>query len=113
MLDGKKLKRGFTLIEVVIVITIIGILILGTVPMVMGYINKVKQKICQVNCQAIASRYHIQLELDNSVHNDVIFELYMEKYDKEICPSKGNIKYIDGEMTCEKHQSQENEAPIL
>lgn len=40
----KRNKKGFTLIEIIVVLVIMGILIAIAVPSVLGYVNKAKEQ---------------------------------------------------------------------
>lgn len=50
MLLGRKCNKGFTLIELIIVISIIGLLAAIALPAYDRYVKKAKEKFCMVNC---------------------------------------------------------------
>jgi prepilin-type N-terminal cleavage/methylation domain-containing protein len=63
-------KKGFTLIEIIIVIAIIGVLAAITVPSVQGYLDDSKQKADDATVEAIANATLSYLTLDGEPSND-------------------------------------------
>jgi prepilin-type N-terminal cleavage/methylation domain-containing protein len=63
-------KKGFTLIELIIVIAIIGVLAAITVPSVQGYLDDSKQKADDATVEAIANATLSYLTLDGEPSND-------------------------------------------
>lgn len=55
LLTKKRNKKGFTLIEMIIVIVIIAILAAIAVPSMLGYVNKANEATATANCRAVVS----------------------------------------------------------
>lgn len=49
--DLKKNKKGFTLVEIIVVLLIIGILLAITIPSIMGYVGKAKEAQIQADAR--------------------------------------------------------------
>jgi prepilin-type N-terminal cleavage/methylation domain-containing protein len=63
----KKLnKKGFTLIELIVVIAILAILAAILIPAVTGYITKATQAKDSANCRALYSQVSLQVMLDQT-----------------------------------------------
>jgi len=64
----KKLnKKGFTLIELIVVIAILAILAAILIPAVTGYITKAEQARDSANCRALYSQVSLQVMLDQAL----------------------------------------------
>jgi type IV pilus assembly protein PilA len=64
----KKLnKKGFTLIELIVVIAILAILAAILIPAVTGYITKATEARDQANCRALYSQVSLQVMLDQTL----------------------------------------------
>jgi type IV pilus assembly protein PilA len=64
----KKLnKKGFTLIELIVVIAILAILAAILIPSITGYISKATQAKDSANCRATYSQVSMQLMLDQTL----------------------------------------------
>lgn len=116
MILGKKLVSGFTLIEVVVVMCIIGVLGMMIAPAYAGYVDKARERVCEVRCLEMERMYEGQLVLENKGHSDMDFNIFMIEHNEDICPTKGNITYVDGKVICDIHQESEDsgeELPIL
>lgn len=119
MILKKKYAKGFTLIEVIVVMVIMAILSMVIVPACFEYINKARERVCRANCLQIQRMYDAHLTLENRMHSDIEFNNFLLKYDDTTCPSEGYITYVDGKVMCIMHQGDEksedddNEVPIL
>lgn len=60
-----KNKKGFTLIELIVVIAILGILALFLVPQFMGYANDAKMQVAEANTRTVWSAASSELALKN------------------------------------------------
>ena len=103
MLLKKKHTKGFTLIEMIIVISIIAILTAIAVPNYLGYVKEAKRTVCNTNCVQLGKRYAMYLVMDNIEHTDVRFEEFLQENGKDICPEHGVITYVEGKVQCSVH----------
>ena len=112
---GKRFQSdGFTLIEVMAVIVILGILAGIAVPSVIGAMEKAKQEVCNVNVLELERMYKTYLALECIEHSDLVFNQYLQGYENDVCPDDGEISYVEGEVKCSIHSiddagSNENE----
>lgn len=87
-----KNKKGFTLIELIVVIAILGILALFLVPSFMGYARDAKVQVMKANIKtgqdALLTAYASYDENESG---------YVDKVKTKVCENMGNIKcYVDG-----------------
>ena len=66
-------NRGFTLIEIIVVIAILAILSAIAVPRFIGYTDATKEQVCNMNCKTIERAYEIYLESEELEHSDTLF----------------------------------------
>ncbi|WP_392486716.1 prepilin-type N-terminal cleavage/methylation domain-containing protein [Haloimpatiens sp. FM7315] len=104
----KKTTKGFTLVELIIVIAIIWILYVITVPAYGKYIKDAKEKVCNANCVQVERMYKCHLELENIKHSENAFSQFMHEYGKIICPCHGEIAYVDGKVVCSVHVKEDS-----
>ncbi|WP_138205985.1 prepilin-type N-terminal cleavage/methylation domain-containing protein [Haloimpatiens lingqiaonensis] len=115
----KNYNKGFTLIEIIVVISIIAILCAIITPTYFKYTKYAKGKVCNVNCLQLERSYNLYLEKENIEHNDVIFEQFLQNQGKNICPEHGHMIYVDGKVQCSVHvgdngkKGNEEEVPFL
>lgn len=115
----EKYDKGFTLIELIIVIFIVGILSAIIVPGYSEYIKKAEETACDTNSSQLERMYQVHLESQNIEHTDAVFEQFLQEYDENICPDYGIITYVEGQIECSVHtgnDSTENngeEVPFL
>ena len=87
MLKFLKSKKGFTLVELLVVVVIIGILVAIAIPVYNDITHSTKQKACEANIRMIKSaiqQYKVANPDANSVSMEVLEEGYFE--DKIECP---------------------------
>jgi general secretion pathway protein G len=93
--------KGFTLLEMTIVVSIIGVLMLVAMPNYRGVAEMAQKRSCDLNQRMIAAQAdnyyidrHISLPEDdvNTSENEPLEELVNENYLKELpqCPSGGS-----------------------
>ena len=97
-------NKGFTLIEVLIVIVILGILASIIYPKFADVIARSQEKVCLANCSQIERTYYSFLFLEDKTHCDVFFEEFFQEYeDINICPNEGNISFVNASVFCDYH----------
>lgn len=100
-------KNGFTIIEMIVVISIIAIIGAIAIPSFIGYTEKAKKEVCKVNCLQLERMYETYLTMEELEHSEVLFTQYLHEYGKNICPGHGDINYVDGKVQCSKHDRDE------
>ena len=100
-----KTKKGFTLVELVIVIVIVGILSIVSVPIYRGYVEKAMMTEGKVLLSAIAKAelaYHVQKGYFLSVSGSQSYELDIDasanKYFKTFKTDSGSSAYYSNSM---------------
>jgi prepilin-type N-terminal cleavage/methylation domain-containing protein len=99
-------SKGFTLVEVMVVIIVLGIVAGIAVLSVTGTIEKSRKDVCDVNVLQMKRMYETYLDLESMEHSDVVFNQYFQEYREEICPLDGDIRYVDGKVHCSVHSEQ-------
>ena len=110
--DRRLDKNGFTIIEMIVVISIIAILGAIAIPSFIGYTEKAKKEVCKVNCLELERMYETYLTMEGIEHSEAVFAQYLHEYGGNICPGHGEIDYVDGKVRCSVH-SKENNVPFL
>ncbi len=118
----RKKQNGFTLVEMIVVIVIIGILLAILVPGIVRYVQKAKKVQCDVNRESarrnlqgeMMEAYAHDLEFTQEMGDDVMEELGAERMGvgtgyQGLC-SEGGIYYVKAEIgsdvvvNCSKHE---------
>jgi len=100
-------KKGFSLVELLIVIAIISILLAIGIPSFRGYIKTARDVVCRTNCHSLERMYKVYL--DDVLHSDYMFIQFKEGFGKDICPDNGVITYENEEVKCIIHNDDGNE----
>lgn len=113
------LKKGFTLIEIIVVLTILAILAAVAIPTYLGYVDKTRESICENNIGILNRVAQAALLSDPALADKVKTDpLYFMQYveDNNLascvdCPSRGIYSAYYNESTkiitvvCSKHSS--------
>ncbi len=102
-------NKGYTLIELVIIVVILGVLVLIAVPLYNDHIEKVTRQVCITNCQQLEQMYQVYLVKENKDHTIYEFDTFLQEYNKVICPANGDIVYVRGVVKCILHSKDETD----
>jgi prepilin-type N-terminal cleavage/methylation domain-containing protein len=109
--ERKVFSKGFTLIEVMATITILGILAVIAVVSVVGIIEKAERDVCRAGVQELERNYKVYLELENIERTELFFSEFLNSYEGTVCPSGGVLRYVDGKVKCSIHSDEEQHDP--
>ncbi|WP_409228215.1 type IV pilin protein [Gudongella sp. SC589] len=100
-----KEKAGFTLIELIVVIAVLGILASIGIPRFIGIIEEAERATCLANRNQLERYYNGYLDSEGLEHTSSLFDRVMIEYfdGKDICPKKGTISFTEGNVTCGVH----------
>ena len=99
-----KKSDGFTLVELIIVIVILGIIAVITFPGIAKFKSIAEERVCTANRKTIERMYSIFLVEKDIGYDDSIFNQFLiNNYDR-VCPAGGVISYEDGKVMCSMHE---------
>jgi prepilin-type N-terminal cleavage/methylation domain-containing protein len=101
-----KCGSGFTMIEVIVVIAVLGILAGIAVPRFVGYRALAVERVCQTNRKS-AERLYQAFQADEANAGITFDQFLIENFD-EVCPDGGAINYVDGKVLCGLHSEIED-----
>lgn len=107
--NRKTYENGFSSVELIVVLAIIGILATLVVPSFVSYRQKVKEQVCNTNCLQLEKMYHTYLFLKGVDHGETVFSRYLQEYDEVICLDHGLISYVNGKIQCKVHNNEGDE----
>lgn len=105
----KSNKNGFTLIELIVVISIMGILVSLAMPRLNNFIDNANKEVCNSNCKSLEQAYNLELVIKGKEHSDDMFTDFLGDYNQTICPKDGNISYLNEKVICSVHDIDEDE----
>ncbi|GAA6426953.1 type II secretion system protein [Dielma fastidiosa] len=94
-----KNKKGFTLIELIVVIAILGILALFLVPQFMGYADDAKRQVAKANLRTVwsaAKAVEVAQQYDTTINADNFNEKVIEKLGSSFDADEVDVEF-DGE----------------
>lgn len=110
-----KKSEGFTLIELIVVIAILGILTTVSVPRLAGFRSMAEESVCAANVKSVERTYSTFLVKNNIDYEDSIFNQFITDNFGEACPTGGVISFEDGKVKCSVHdggsEGEEDEGP--
>lgn len=97
-------KYGFTLVELILVIAVLGILAGIAVPRYLGFAERARIAACRTNVETVERLYQVETHTENDLnHSDVTFEMFLNKVGSDLCPSGGVYYCVDGAVRCSLH----------
>lgn len=100
--------KGYTLLELLAVLVILGIVALIAVPSVVGSIEKAKEEVCRSNRLELSKSYNMQLQSEGMEHSEGTFNTFLLEIDGTPCPENGLFTYEDGVILCNLHPDDHN-----
>ncbi len=103
-------SKGFTLVEVIVVLVILALLIAVGVPTLLPYIDKAQEGVCSNNRAQVARQFSMYTLLESRVPTVEEFTAFCADNGillKDVCPGNGtcSIRIANGKITvsCSKH----------
>ena len=109
---------GFTLLEVLLVIAIVGLLVAVSVPRLSIHFGQARASVCTSNRIQFQRMYEAHLVSESKEHSPLEFHAFREAFEGAICPVNGIIQLVDGQLYCSVHRGtseddSEEPAPFL
>lgn len=104
-----KSKNGFTLIELIVVLSIFGIIALIAIPRFLTITENARRDVCEANRHELVHGYEIYLVQNDKSDTDDNFTTFLNEYDQEICPEGGVISRSESKISCSIHLDEDGE----
>lgn len=102
MMKKKFLKQGFTLIELIVTLSVLVILAAIAIPSFIGLKDKAKQSVCEENRSTLMREYKVLAAKDETL----TLEKHLQQTKTEnFCPAGGSYSVKDEKITCSVHNT--------
>lgn len=99
--------HGFSLIELVVVISVLSVLILMAVPVFSSYVETVEKTVCDANCLQLQKMYHANSFVEAGLEK-IEFAQFLQDNNEETCP-RGEVVFLHDEVVkCPIHSMGES-----
>lgn len=100
-------QKGFTLVELMVVVVIIGILIAIAVPIYRNIQTNAQENACKANIRTINGVSEVYKADGHANYPTTLDELVSQNYIKAVpkCPGGGSYTYSSGTLTCSIHNN--------
>jgi prepilin-type N-terminal cleavage/methylation domain-containing protein len=102
-------NKGFTLVEIMMIVAIMAILVAVMIPSFAGYRESVKRGLCDFKCSQAEEMYEVYLTMKDLNHTENLFAQFLVEYGEDICPDGSDVRYVDGTVQCLVHSIGGNE----
>jgi len=96
-----KKSGGFTLVEVIVVIAILGIIAAIAIPRLYGLNSIAEERVCATNRKTV-ERLYITFLLETEHGESTFNQFFIENFDV-VCPVGGAISYVERNVNCSIH----------
>jgi prepilin-type N-terminal cleavage/methylation domain-containing protein len=104
---GKLNSKGFTLVELLAVLVILGILAGIAIPSVFHLIEKAEADACHASTAEIERMYETYLAIESIDHTDMRFSQFLAVHVENGGSNHGEVNYVDGRVQCSIHSNAE------
>ncbi|MEG1988407.1 MAG: prepilin-type N-terminal cleavage/methylation domain-containing protein, partial [Oscillibacter sp.] len=98
-------KKGFTLMEMLIVVAIIGVLVAVAIPTFTGSLDRAREATCAANRRSLQAQLAVEQMLTQAKDLEAVSNTEQGKawLNSFVCPSGGSVTVQNNLISCSKH----------